>query len=52
VNNFHVGMISVAAYHGNEPGDQFLLVARMFTPNGFNLLAISTPMAPNPRRRT
>jgi hypothetical protein len=38
--------------HGNEPGDQFLLVARIFTPNGFNLLAISTPIAPNPRIRT
>jgi len=37
---------------GNVSDDQFLLVARIFTPNGLSLLASSTPMAPNPRIRT
>jgi hypothetical protein len=38
--------------HGNVSDDQFLLVARTFTPNGLSLLATSTPMAPNPRIKT
>jgi len=37
---------------GNVFDDQFLLVARIFTPNGLSLFATSTPMAPNPRIRT
>ena len=37
---------------GNVSDDQFLLVARIFTPKGLSLLATSTPMAPNPRIRT
>lgn len=36
---------------GNVSDDQFLLVARIFTPKGLSLLATSMPMAPNPRIR-